>query len=158
MKNEETGSIPYEKSNNVETSLFLTQGRITRKAFVLRILLCTLIWLAFHAVYCFWFQPEYQKYKDKGGGIIQEGARIVETRYNIYKTIDFYVIPSLLAVFLLIQAIKRVHDTNFNGWYLLLPIFNIYLLFSKGTDSDNDFGLLPHAEKKSPTYKTNDEN
>lgn len=153
MRTDDMGSIPYEKSNNVETSLFRTQGRITRKAFFLRFLLCVVIWSVFHVVYVYWAKAEYQKYKELGGGIIQKGAQIVETRYNICKTIDFYIVPALLAIFMLIQAIKRVHDVNKSGWCMFVPFYNLILLLQRGTDGDNDFGLLPYAENKSPTYQ-----
>lgn len=156
MRSEETGSIPYEKSNNVETSLFLKQGRITRKAFFLRLLLCAIIWAAFHVVYVYWAKAEYQKYKEMGGGTIQKGAQMVETRYNIIKTIDFYVIPALLAIFMLIQVMKRAHDINNSGWMVLIPFYFVYIILAKGSDGGNDYGLDPNAEKKSPSYQYGD--
>ena len=152
MRSEETGSIPYEKSNNVETSLFLKQGRITRKAFFFRFFICVIIWLIVHIGYIYWAKAEYDKFKERGGGKIQEGAAMVETRYNIYRIVDFYAVPSLLAVFMLIQAMKRAHDSNQSGWLMLVPFYNVYLLFAKGTNEDNDYGLLPHSNKKSPSY------
>lgn len=158
MRNEETGSIPYEKSNNVETSLFLKQGRITRKAFFFRFFICVTIWLIIHIGYIYWAKAEYNKFLKIGGGKIQDGAILVETRYNIYRIVDFYAVPSLLALFMLIQAIKRAHDSNRSGWLMLVPFYNIYLLFAKGTNEDNNYGLLPHAEKKSPSYVYHDNN
>ena len=152
MRSDEIGAIPYEKSNNVETSLFLCQGRITRKSLFIRLFFCVFIWLISHMVYVYWSEADYQKYKEIGGGTIQDGARIVETRYNFCKTIDFYVLPSLLAIFIIIQAVKRVHDTNHCGWVLFVPFYNFFLLSKRGTDGDNDFGLVPHIEKKSPSY------
>ncbi len=151
-KSNEVGAIPYEKSNNVEYSLFQKQGRITRKAFIFRLLLCIVIWFIYHAIYVFWAEADYLKYIYEGGGKIQAGAAIVEMRYKIVQFFDFFMIPFFLIVFVLIQAVKRVHDVNKSGWYLLIPFYNLYLIFCEGTDGNNDFGLLPHPEKKSPKY------
>ncbi len=55
-----------------------------------------------------------------------------------------------LLIFLpgLAVAVRRLHDTNHKGWWLLLPpIFIITLVFlcRKGTDGDNDYGPDPLA-------------
>ena len=139
MRNtDEVGAIPYDKSNNIETSLFLTQGRITRKDFFMRSFLCVLFWGIVHLSLLFWETPNYNEWVERGGGRIQSGA-----------------VPSILLLFILIQAGKRVHDTNHSSKYLLIPFYNVYLLCSEGSANDNDYGLLPHSEVKSPSYKTN---
>ena len=53
-----------------------------------------------------------------------------------------------LLIFLpgLAVAVRRLHDTNHKGWWLLLPpIFIITLVFlcRKGTDDENDYGPNP---------------
>jgi uncharacterized membrane protein YhaH (DUF805 family) len=151
------GEIPYEKANNVEYSLFQTKGRITRKAFFFRVIFCVLVWMIFHAIYLYWAKADFVFYTEMGGGKIQAGATQIEMRYNIIQILDFYLIPCLLAIFILIQATKRTHDVNRSGWFLLVPLYNLYLLFSEGTDDNNDFGLIPHPEKKSPKYRMNDD-
>lgn len=189
MRTDETGAIPYEKSNNVETSLFRTQGRITRKAFSLRLVLCVVIWSVFHILFVFVFQRQYisklnppiiqedtvhplsndnpkikylficSRQEAVIKDLIEKGyqtygpANQFKIQYNIFKPIDLYIVPVLLALFLLIQAIKRAHDVNKSGWSIMIPFYNIYILLSKGTNDDNDFGLLPHSEKKSPSYQ-----
>lgn len=44
-------------------------------------------------------------------------------------------------------VIKRLHDRNRSGWWLLIPIINVYFiieaLFFKGTTGDNRFGSDP---------------
>ncbi|MDR1544549.1 MAG: DUF805 domain-containing protein [Prevotellaceae bacterium] len=154
-KSNEVGAIPYEKANNVEYSLFQTHGRITRKAFFFRLFLCVIVWLIFHAVYVYWDTPNYNDWVVKGGGKIQAGAAQIEMRHKIILNIDFYVIPSILLVFMLIQAVKRSHDVNRSGWFLLVPFYNLLLMLDEGTDGDNDYGLVPHPEKKSPSYRAN---
>lgn len=39
-------------------------------------------------------------------------------------------------------AIRRYHDTNHSGWWILCPIYNIILLFVEGDKQDNDFGAV----------------
>lgn len=153
MRNEDSGAIPYEKSNNVEISLFQKNGRITRKTFFLRLTLCVLLWLLIHIVYVFVIEAKYDEFKKIGGGKIQKGAANVEMLYKIVTPIDYYVVPSILFVFMLIQAIKRVHDTNHSGWRLLIPFYNVLVLFFNGTNEDNDYGLLPNNRKSNPKYK-----
>ena len=156
MRNtDEVGAIPYDKSNNIETSLFLTQGRITRKDFCMRSFLCVLFWGIVHLSLLFWETPNYNEWVERGGGRIQSGAVQVEIRHKIVQNVDYYILPSILLLFILIQAGKRVHDTNHSSKYLLIPFYNVYLLCSEGSANDNDYGLLPHSEVKSPSYKTN---
>lgn len=67
---------------------------------------------------------------------------------------DFLVfIPGLIALILFIPAIavavRRLHDTNRSGWYLLIgliPIVNlylIYLMFKEGDTGVNQYGPDP---------------
>jgi uncharacterized membrane protein YhaH (DUF805 family) len=152
----EVGAIPYEKENNVEYSLFQKQGRITRKALFFRLFSCFTIWLIFHAIYIFWAEANFIKYTEIGGGKIQAGAAQIEMRYKVVQILDFYVIPFILLLFILIQTVKRVHDVNKSGWFLLVPFYNLYLILVEGTDGNNDYGLVPHPEKKSPKYQVNE--
>jgi len=55
----------------------------------------------------------------------------------------------------IIQAIKRLHDINKSGWYILflfVPILNIilkiFLFFKDGTIGENNFGADPKGRKK----------
>jgi uncharacterized membrane protein YhaH (DUF805 family) len=148
----EAGTIPCEKTDNVEYSLFQTRGRITRKAFFLRLTLCAAIRLISHAVYVYWAKAPFDYYTALGGGKIRAGAAAIEMRHTLVQTLDFYAIPCILAVFMLIQAAKRAHDANHSSWFLLLPLYNLYLMFAEGTDGNNDYGLVPHPGKKSPEY------
>jgi uncharacterized membrane protein YhaH (DUF805 family) len=155
-KSNEVGSIPYEKANNVEYSLFQMQGRITRKALFFRLFLCLVIWLIFHAVYVYWDTPDYDSCPTTNSGKVLDGYANIEIRHKIIQSIDMYVLPSLLLIFMLIQAAKRAHDVNYSGWWLLVPLFNLYLIFGNGTDGNNKYGLVPHPEKKSPRYKASE--
>jgi uncharacterized membrane protein YhaH (DUF805 family) len=146
-KSNEVGVIPYEKANNVEYNLFQIQGRITRKAFFFRLIFCIVVWLIFHVIYVYWAEADFLKYKEIGGGKIQTGAVQIEMRYNIVQIIDFYVIPCILVIFILIQAVKRAHDVNRSGWFILLPFYNLYLILADGTDGNNNYGISPPLSK-----------
>ena len=61
-----------------------------------------------------------------------------------------YSIPSLvyqLAVLIpsLAVGVRRMHDTNHSGWWLLFPIVNLVIACTEGTGGDNRFGSDPKA-------------
>ena len=37
-------------------------------------------------------------------------------------------------------GVRRMHDTNNSGWFLLIPIYNLILLFTEGTIGLNPYG------------------
>lgn len=56
----------------------------------------------------------------------------------------FYLILSLnLFVAWTIQAAKRSHDIGYSAWWLLLPFYGFWLLFSKGEKGPNIYGEDP---------------
>jgi uncharacterized membrane protein YhaH (DUF805 family) len=58
------------------------------------------------------------------------------------------LVLSALAVSCLvpIQAVKRMHDVDKSGWFLLIPIYNLILLLTPGTEGPNRFG--PEASQR----------
>jgi uncharacterized membrane protein YhaH (DUF805 family) len=40
-------------------------------------------------------------------------------------------------------AIRRMHDQDKSGWFILIPIYNIILLLTEGTRGPNRFGPDP---------------
>lgn len=40
-------------------------------------------------------------------------------------------------------GIRRMHDVNKSGWYLLIPIYNLILACTDGTKGDNKYGPNP---------------
>ena len=44
-------------------------------------------------------------------------------------------------------AVRRYHDKDFRGWWILVPIVNVVLLFLKGTEGENRFGPDPLLEE-----------
>jgi uncharacterized membrane protein YhaH (DUF805 family) len=56
---------------------------------------------------------------------------------GLYDLIIF--LPSLAV------GVRRMHDTNHRGWWLLLPIVNLIFALMAGTPGDNRFGPDPKA-------------
>ncbi|MFV0420533.1 MAG: DUF805 domain-containing protein [Dysgonomonas sp.] len=52
------------------------------------------------------------------------------------------MIPSLAI------CVRRVHDTGKNGWYILIPIYNIILYITEGEKGDNKYGPDPKANER----------
>lgn len=36
--------------------------------------------------------------------------------------------------------VRRAHDVGKSGWYMLIPFYNIYLLFIEGDSAENKYG------------------
>jgi uncharacterized membrane protein YhaH (DUF805 family) len=60
---------------------------------------------------------------------------------------QFLVVLFYLAVIVpyIAAGVRRMHDTNRSGWWLLVPIANIIFAASPGTVGDNRFGPDPKA-------------
>jgi uncharacterized membrane protein YhaH (DUF805 family) len=56
---------------------------------------------------------------------------------------SLYTLAFLLPI--ISAAVRRMHDRNKAGWYVLIPLFNIYLLATPGDTGNNRFGAK--AEK-----------
>jgi len=52
-----------------------------------------------------------------------------------------------LAVFLpsLAVGVRRIHDINQSGWFILLPIYNLITMFIPGTKGANKYGEDPYG-------------
>ena len=62
---------------------------------------------------------------------------------GIYPLTQFYVAGMVLP-FTAVE-VRRLHDTNFSGWWLLTPV-PLVLFFVRGTRGNNRFGPDPKAE------------
>ncbi|MDR0747737.1 MAG: DUF805 domain-containing protein [Helicobacteraceae bacterium] len=47
------------------------------------------------------------------------------------------LIPSFSA------SIRRMHDIGKVGWWILAPLYNIYLWIQKGNEGENQYGAVP---------------
>ena len=61
--------------------------------------------------------------------------------------IDFYYFGLIynVAVFLpaLSVGVRRMHDVGKSGWFMLVPIYNLVLVFTEGSKGDNQYGTDP---------------
>jgi uncharacterized membrane protein YhaH (DUF805 family) len=71
----------------------------------------------------------------------------------------FYIVFSIsLALPVITVGIRRMHDVDRRGWFLLIPIYSLVLLISKGTEGRNRFGddplvNVPAVEKAAASWK-----
>ena len=49
-------------------------------------------------------------------------------------------------------AIRRVHDQDKSGWFILIPIYNLILMFLEGTKGPNRFGPDPKDEAATEVF------
>ena len=40
-------------------------------------------------------------------------------------------------------GVRRMHDVNKSGWFILIPIYNLILFFTDGTQGPNQYGPDP---------------
>jgi uncharacterized membrane protein YhaH (DUF805 family) len=59
--------------------------------------------------------------------------------YNIYSLAT--LIPYIAV------AVRRMHDVNKSGWFILIPIYNLILLCTDGTSGDNEYGPDPKGRE-----------
>lgn len=48
--------------------------------------------------------------------------------------------------FLLVQQIKRSYDIGNSGWFIIIPFYNLYILFASGDYGVNQYGPNPKGE------------
>ena len=68
---------------------------------------------------------------------------------SFFRVLHQVISPVVLLAFIAIQAVKRVHDTNRSAWHLFL----FFVLFQKGTQGTNDYGLDPIESKTEEFYE-----
>lgn len=49
-------------------------------------------------------------------------------------------------------AVRRMHDVNKSGWFILIPIYNLILAVTEGDKGSNQYGPDP----KNPEYDVTD--
>ena len=141
-------SYKPSKSENYELHYFLTKGRITRKAFFLRLMLVLLLLTISNLIFHIYAQPQYIYWEGVGNGVVRNTRFLIT--YSIFKGFNNVLLPTVLSIFIAIQAVKRMHDVNKSGWSLLSPVQNAKLLFAPGTLENNNYGIdpKPQAEVK----------
>ena len=44
-------------------------------------------------------------------------------------------------------GVRRMHDVNKSGWYIIIPIYNLILACTDGTSGDNEYGEDPKGRE-----------
>jgi uncharacterized membrane protein YhaH (DUF805 family) len=47
---------------------------------------------------------------------------------------------------LLAAGVRRLHDTDHCGWWILFPIYNLVLLATDTQDTPNEYGPVPNQD------------
>ncbi len=136
------------KAMSEETHFLLTKGRITIKALLFRLFFCVVFYLSMYAVYIGYALPK----KIAKIRVVDGMSVIYDIQFKItfqyFENFVLIILPLFLLVFISIQAVKRVHDVNKSGLFVLIPFYNIFLLLSKGTKGNNNYGVDPNPKKK----------
>lgn len=64
-----------------------------------------------------------------------------------FSVISLFVTVSLMLVGLAV-AIRRLHDVNRSGWFVLVPFVNIYFYCQPGDTAPNRYGAAPGSNGK----------
>jgi uncharacterized membrane protein YhaH (DUF805 family) len=65
------------------------------------------------------------------------------TNSNLSILVNIYQLAVLLPS--IAVGVRRMHDTDHSGWWLLFPIVNLVFAVSEGTQGDNKYGSDPKA-------------
>ncbi|MBG6062686.1 uncharacterized membrane protein YhaH (DUF805 family) [Flavobacterium sp. CG_9.1] len=63
-----------------------------------------------------------------------------------FRLLSVLIIP--LFWLLLAQGAKRCHDMGNNGWWQIIPLYGLWMLFDEGQNYSNDYGVNPKAQTK----------
>ena len=78
------------------------------------------------------------------------GLGIIEDIAGITPPDQMFLLPNLYSLAVAIPStavgVRRMHDTNRSGWWLLLPIVNILFLVEDSQPGDNQYGPNPKTE------------
>ena len=65
----------------------------------------------------------------------------------IASSTDLPILSTIYSLAILIPGIavsvRRMHDVNKSGWYIIIPIYNLILACTNGTEGENSFGPDP---------------
>ena len=135
-----------KKKYNWFVDYFKIGGRITRKQYILRILgrylffyLAVVITFSVTALlHVILFDPFFHIFN------------ILSSDTSLLSLFLVFVFLILFIIFKCAQEIKRLHDMNYSGWFILIGfipliniVYHIVLIFKEGTIGQNKYGSDP---------------
>ncbi len=78
-------------------------------------------------------------------GILEasSGVKFLGTIYQVA-----VIIPSIAV------GVRRMHDIGKSGWFLLIPFYNLILLFTAGDEGVNEYGPDPKNPDSGASFNT----
>ena len=73
------------------------------------------------------------------------GISIIDSILKIKVFSTIYLLATLLPS--IGVAIRRMHDVNKSGWFILVPIYNLILACKEGDHGSNPYGPGPNHEE-----------
>ena len=58
----------------------------------------------------------------------------------------FFILMLPVRIFFFTQGAKRCHDLGFSGWFQLIPLMPLYLIFGAGHQGSNKYGDDPKLQ------------
>ncbi len=67
---------------------------------------------------------------------------------NMFSVVFSAVIATIALLALSFGFVRRAHDVGLSGWFLLIPLLNLWLMVAPGQAEDNKFGRNPRSRTK----------
>lgn len=48
-----------------------------------------------------------------------------------------------ISIYMILQGVRRMHDVDKSGWFILVPVYNLVLALTAGTPGSNRYGEAP---------------
>ncbi|NJL46768.1 MAG: DUF805 domain-containing protein [Leptolyngbyaceae cyanobacterium SM2_5_2] len=79
--------------------------------------------------------------------IISFGLGLIEVILGEVTNTNQSVLSTIYSLAVLIPnlavGVRRMHDTDHSGWWLIVPVVNLVFAVTKGTEGENRFGPPP---------------
>jgi uncharacterized membrane protein YhaH (DUF805 family) len=66
---------------------------------------------------------------------------LIVVAINSAQLLILFLLPGL--IFLWAQGAKRCHDIGNSGWFQLIPLYGLWMLFQDGIKGNNEYGINP---------------
>ncbi len=84
--------------------------------------------------------------------------QLIDLKFDLYFFDDNGILSTIWNLFVLLPSwgvtVRRMHDCDKSGWYMLIPIYNFILCCSEGTYGKNNYGPDPKWEHANAEEKT----